>query len=381
MRILVITYEFPPVGGGGGRAAQDVCIRLARNGHEVAILTAHYGDLPKYMELEGVKIHRVVSGRSEAFRAGLKPMVGFALAGSLAAARLARRWKPDIMQVHFAVPSGPAGWLAHRLTGIPYVLTAHLGDVPGGVPEKTGRWFRYIYPLTPPIWKEAAAVTAVSDYTRQIAQNHYPVEITVIPNGVDLNELDPGEIRLGNPPRIVFAGRFMPQKNLLQLVHSLNEVRQLPWNCTLLGDGPVRAELEVEIQRLDLSERFSLPGWVTPEEVIQEFSRSDILFMPSLSEGLPVVGVQSLAMGLAVVCSDAGGLVDVVEDGVNGFLIQKLHPEGYALALARLLSDRSMVLTYRLASRVLAKKFDLDGVVEAYTKVFQHCLSRERGWD
>ena len=50
MRILVITYEFPPVGGGGGRAAQDVCIRLARHGHEVAILTAHYGDLPKTIE-------------------------------------------------------------------------------------------------------------------------------------------------------------------------------------------------------------------------------------------------------------------------------------------------------------------------------------------
>ncbi len=374
MRILVITYEFPPVGGGGGRAAQDICQSLVKNGHEVTVLTAHYGDLAKMEVLEGVRLQRVVSGRTEAFRAGLKPMGGFAVAGALAAWRLARRWKPNVMQVHFALPSGPAGWFASRMTGIPYVLTAHLGDVPGGVPEKTDRWFRMIYPFTPPIWKDAAKVAAVSEYTRQLALIHYPVDIQVIPNGVDLQKLDPGLIQLGDPPRIVFAGRFMPQKNLLQLVNSLAEVRHLPWTCSLLGDGPVRQQVEAEIRRNGLEERFSLPGWVTPEEVIEVFRRGDLLFMPSLSEGLPVVGVQSLAMGLAVVCSDAGGLVDIVDPGVNGYLVEKSNPAGYAQALAELLSDRQKLLAFRLASREKAREFDLVRVVEAYTRLFRQCL-------
>ena len=71
--------------------------------------------------------------------------------------KLAREWKPDLIHVHFAVPAGALAWILRRLTGIPYVLTAHLGDVPGGVPEKTGRWFRWIYPFTPPIWKKSEA--------------------------------------------------------------------------------------------------------------------------------------------------------------------------------------------------------------------------------
>ena len=87
-------------------------------------------------------------------------MAGFVGASLLKGYPLLGKWRPDVMHVHFAVPAGAAGWLLNRLSGVPYVLTAHLGDVPGGVPEKTGKWFRLIFPLTPPIWRDAAAVTA-----------------------------------------------------------------------------------------------------------------------------------------------------------------------------------------------------------------------------
>jgi len=61
------------------------------------------------------------------------------------------------------------------------VLTVHLGDVPKGVPDKTDRWFRWVYPFTPPIWQGAARVTAVSEYTRRLALTYYPVSPQVIP--------------------------------------------------------------------------------------------------------------------------------------------------------------------------------------------------------
>ena len=82
------------------------------------------------------------------------------------------------------------------------------------------------------------------------------------------------------------------------------------------------------IAEYDLQSRFTLPGWVTPEEVLDWFSKSDILFMPSLSEGLPVVGVQALAKGLAFVVSDIGGFVDLVDDEENGYLIDGSNPVG-----------------------------------------------------
>ncbi len=372
MKILVLIYEYPPIGGGGGRVAQDLCHGLAARGHEVRVLTAHYGDLP-FEEQEGdVLVRRLVSGRKQAFKAGLGAMGGYVAACTWRGLGLARKWKPDVIHAHFAVPTGAAALVISALTGVPYVLTAHLGDVPGGVPEKTGKWFKFIYPFTPPIWKGARAIAAVSGHTQRLAQQSYPVNVQVIPNGVDLRRLDPGEIALNNPARIVFAGRFQPQKNPLQIVRTLAALRDLPWECVMIGDGPLRPAVEAEIASCGLGQRIHLKGWVTPEEVLAWYARSDILFMPSLSEGLPVAGVQALAMGLALAVGRAGGFVDLVDEGVNGFLADASAPEGFERGLRKLLTDRDYLLSARAASREIARRFDLDKVVDAYETLLQH---------
>jgi len=369
MRILVFSHEYPPVGGGGGRVAQDLCQGLARRGHNVRILTAAWGDLPLRQDDGGVEVIRLPSGRREAFRAGLGAMAGYVWAAFWAGHKAIRDWKPDVLHVHFAVPAGPAAWLLNKLTGVPYVLTAHLGDVPGGTPEKTGRWFRLVYPFTPPIWRGAARVVAVSQFTRSLAVQHYPVPVQVIFNGVDLAALDPGQICAGQPPRLVFAGRFMPQKNPLQVVRALDAVRDLPWTCAMLGDGPLRPAVQTEIERLGLGERIELPGWVSTDEVLRAFRASDILFMPSLSEGLPVVGVQAAALGLALVVSRVGGWSDVVDEGRNGFMIDPQDAAGFAAALRRLLSDPRELQAFRQESRALAARFDIEKIVAQYEQV------------
>lgn len=137
----------------------------------------------------------------------------------------------------------------------------------------------------------------------------------------------------------------------------------------MLGDGPLRAEVEGEIDRLGLRERFILPGWIEPDDVIDWFRRSDILFMPSRSEGLPVVGVQALALGLAVVAGQVGGFVDLVEPGVNGCLFDPDKPEPAADALRALLADPRELLAQREASRRLAGRFDLKQIVAQYEQL------------
>jgi glycosyltransferase involved in cell wall biosynthesis len=370
MRLLVLIYEFPPIGGGGGRAAQDLYPALAKCGYEIKLVTSQFRGLACQQAFEGIEILRVPALRREAFKAGFLTMLAYVVTGLFVSLRLIRRWRPDLIHVHFAVPSGALAWMLSRLTGIPYILTAHLGDVPGGSPEKTGRWFRYIYPLTPPIWREAAQVVAVSEYTRQLALAHYPVDIQVIPNGVDLHSLNPGIIQVNPTPRIIFAGRFVPQKNPLQIVRSLAELRDLPWECVMLGDGPLKPEVETEIVHQGLQERFILPGWVTPEEVLTWFRKSDILFTPSLYEGLPVVGVQALALGLALVVSQVGGWTDQVEQGENGYMISLAEQSSFSTALRNLLSDQAKLHRFRSASRRIAKKFDLQTVVDSYEKLY-----------
>ncbi len=376
MRILVISYEFPPVGGGGGRAARDICRKLASNGHEVTVLSAHMHGLPFDETRDGIRLVRIRSLRRESFRASFVAMLAYVLAGLWAGLRLIHLSRPEIIHTHFAVPSGALAWMLSVITGIPYVLTAHLGDVPGGVPEKTGTWFRWIKPFTVPIWKRAKHVVAVSEHTRQLALRHYPVEISVIPNGADIKLLAPAEIKLNHPPRLVFAGRFVPQKNPLAIVQVLAQLTDLNWNCAMLGDGPLLNDVKREIEKKGMNDRFDLPGWVTPEEVLDWFSKSDILFMPSLSEGLPVVGVQALATGLAIVASRIGGFTDLVDEGKNGFLIETSDLYRFVDTLRNLLSNPPSLFECRKESLHRSAKFDIVRIAGEYEVIFREVIER-----
>ncbi len=377
MQILVLTHEYPPIGGGGGRVAQDLCLSLAKRGHSVTILTANCDQLPEHETQDGVQIIRLNSGRKEPFRANFKAMLGYIWASFWFGLKLVRRSRPDVMHVHFAVPAGVSAFLISLLTGVPYVLTAHLGDVPGGVPEKTGKWFRWIFPFTPPIWRKAAAIAAVSEFTRSLALKKYPVPIEVIPNGVDTDSLDPGQISVHQPPKIVFSGRFMPQKDPIFMIQCLAQVKDLPWTCTLIGDGPLRDQMTAEIEKLEMNDRFTFTGWVDPEQVIEEYRAADIMFMPSLSEGMPVVGVQALSMGLALVLSHVGGCVELVDEGQNGYLFEPKEIDGISFALRKLLTDQDLLLDFRKASRKKAKYFSLQNITLQYEALLQTVVARE----
>ncbi len=372
MRILVLVHEFPPVGGGGGRVAEDICSKLAKRGYEVKVLTTHIRGLPYQEEKNGFQVIRFRSLRRQLYRASFLSMAVYVLAGLWAGLRLIGSFKPDVIHGHFAVPAGALAWMLSRLTGIPYVLTVHLGDIPGGVPEKTDVWFRWIYPFTPRIWRDAKEIVAVSEFTKQLALKKYKEKIRVIPNGADLSALMPSRISLNDPPRIVFAGRFMEQKNPLQFVQTLRELKEFKWQAMMIGDGPLLRDVKCAIEDHGLQDRFHLTGWLDPQDVLNWFEKSDVLFMPSRSEGLPVVGVQALAKGLAIVASRVGGFVDLVDDEHNGYLIQQDETAKFTSLLSSLLSDSNRLLSFRNASLAKARSFGLEQIVKEYENIFSN---------
>ncbi len=374
MRILTVIYEFPPIGGGGGRAAYDICTELVARGHEVTVLTAHMEGLSRNENHEGISIIRIPSRRTEAFVASFEDHVVLRSCRTVGGSGADLALRPDVIHTHFAVPSGALAFALSLLTGVPYILTAHLGDVPGGVPEKTARWFRWLEPFTKPIWKHAKQVAAVSEFTRQIALKHYPVDIRVIPNGADFAHLVTADVEVNPIPNIVFAGRFVSQKNPLAIIRVLSTLKDLNWTCSMLGDGLLLAEVKEEIEAHTMSDRFRLTGWVTPADVLNEFSKSDILFMPSLSEGLPVVGVDALFKGLAIVASRIGGFLDLLEPDRNGYLVEVQDEAMFSAVLRKLLSNHEHLAAFRRASLEKAKDFDIGKIVDQYEEIMQKAI-------
>ena len=243
----------------------------------------------------------------------------YAAASLLPVRQLCREWKPDVMHAHFAMPTGVLAWAVHRLTGVPYVLTAHLGDVPGGVPEQTDRLFRWIGPLAGRVWKSAAGATAVSGFVQELAERAYGRSVERVVNGIELDGRPREEsLGIGTPPRLLFLGRLNPQKNAPFLIDALAQVSDLAWSLTMIGDGPDMAEVKARIERHGLQTRVRLAGWQPSAEVARALAEVDVLCLPSSSEGMPVAAVEALKYGLAIAASDIPGTRDVVTPGING---------------------------------------------------------------
>ncbi len=358
MRILVLNYEFPPIGGGGGRFTADLCRHLARFGHDLRVQTSWFRGLPGHEVHEGYEIYRTWAGRSQAHTCTVPEMAAFLATNLIPALEHAASWRPQVVNVHFAVPTGVLAWIIRKTLGTPYVLSAQLGDVPGGVPVQTDHLFRWVKPFTVPIWRDAAAVTVPSAEVAELVQRAYGLQSHVIPNGVELEALNPLPPMVHEPVRLVFVGRFSPQKNLVFLLEVLEKLRDLDWRLDLVGDGPLRAELEDLSRRWDLAARIHFHGWVTPEEATAVMRHSDLLVMPSLSEGLPLVGLQALGLGLALATSDHRSFHDIVRDGQNGFTCPVTEAEVFARRLREVLAQPPVLLAMKRASLEMAPRFE-----------------------
>ena len=368
LKILVLCYEYPPIGGGGGRVAAQVASSLARRGHAVRVLTGGMRHLPRREVRDLVEVVRPFSFRRREDTCTVPEMALYLATGFFPVLRESRKWRPDIVHAHFAVPTGPLALVAKLLTGVPYVLTAHLGDVPGGVPEQTEHLFRLIGPLVKPVWRAARHVTAVSRFTAELAARAYGVEPTVIPNGVP--PIPPPQVRVHSPPRIIMAGRLSIQKNPLLALEALALIGNLDWSFDVVGDGPLGPDVRALAKKSGLGGRVILHGWISNARLADLMSGADILLMPSLNEGLSMVAIEALQHGLAIVASRIGGMRDVVEEGRNGFLCE-LSPGAFAQKLGALLADASLLERMRHASRQMAGDYDLEKTVVAYENVLR----------
>jgi glycosyltransferase involved in cell wall biosynthesis len=324
--------------------------------------------LPVKSHEHGMEILRLRAFRKREDTCSVPEMALWVLAAIPAAIAEVRRWKPDVIHAHFAVPTGAVAWAANKLTGIPYVLTAHLGDVPGGVSEQTGNLFRWIKPFTVPIWKDAAATTAVSSFVAKLAQKAYGILPQVILNGMEIPP--PPTLEAHEPTRLLMVGRMSVQKNPLLTIQALALLKDLNWRCMMIGDGPLLAEVKTEADRLGISDKIDFMGWASANEVSEAMKGSDILLIPSLSEGLPMVAVEALAHGLALVGSRIGGLADVAHESgehANARLFELAQGvEGFAAALKPLLLNSDALIKARTASVSLAGQFDLKHSLDLY---------------
>jgi len=377
MRIFVICYEYPPVGGGGGRVAASVAKGLVRRGHTARVLTSRVGELASEEIIDGVLVRRAFAARRRQDRCTIPEMAAYIVLHALPAIAEIRRFRPDVVHVHFAVPSGLVARWATLFAKVPYVLTAHLGDVPGGVPEQTDGWFKLVKPFTLGVWRKAARTTAVSSFVAGLARRAYGVSPEIVLNGVDMT-LAAKDITVdaAAPLRLIWCGRIQQQKNLVPALDALRAIADQNWTLDIVGDGPLRADAEEMCRSSDMAQRVRFHGWRAGAEVKSLMAACDVLFMPSLSEGLSLVTVEALRAGLAIVASNVPGFDDVVTEDENGILCDPKQPAEFARVISDLVSDRQKVKAMRAASLGRAPRFDTELMVDRYEEILLSASGR-----
>ncbi len=341
-RILLINYEYPPIGGGGGNATLHIARQLVAKGHKPFVLTAAWGDLPLTEHVDGVVVRRVAALRRHADRCSIFEMFVFLISASLAAPGWARHWKCDAVLVFFTVPCGPIGWVLKRVLKLPYCLSLQGGDVPGFDPGELRMHHILAGPIIRYLWRDAAAVVANSNGLAELAgQFDSDTNIEVIPAGADLDGITPkSNYSSSGHIELLFVGRFVKQKGLDVLLGALGTLHSdLNWRLTLVGDGPELKSLKMLANDLGIASKTTFKPWTDKKSLADIYGGADIFLLPSRDEGMSNVLLEAMAAGLPVIGTTVPGTTEVIRDQIDGVIVPPENIDTLAAAVAELIQD------------------------------------------
>jgi colanic acid/amylovoran biosynthesis glycosyltransferase len=296
----------------------------------------------------------------------------FVLAEAWALRRAVRRHRPDVLHVHWLLPQGVAALLAGRR--LPWLVTTLGGDV---------------YALADPVstavkravLRHAGAVTAMNTdmAARLVALGAPPAGTHVLPMGADVAAVRAGGDGVDRVPgRVLFVGRLVEKKGLAVLLAALRRVPAGDWSLEVVGDGPLRAEVEAAAAGLPVTFRGALPR----TELAAAYARSEVVVVPSVSaasgdqDGLPVALLEAMAAGCAVVASRLPGIDAAVVDSDSGVLVPAGDAPALAAALAALLADPERRAKLGAAARARAEEFSVAAVGARYCALLRRVLER-----
>jgi glycosyltransferase involved in cell wall biosynthesis len=354
--ILLINYEYPPIGGGAANATYHLARNLAADpALRVTVLTARYGDLPRELTVGNLTVVRCPALRRRADRSGMIEKLSFVIGAAKALPGIIRTKEIDGSIAFFTLPCGPIALRAFRLFGIPYIVSLRGGDVPGIVPE-LGIVHRITARLRRAVLQSARAVIANSEGLRKAAEAADPFSVGVIPNGVDVEFFSPPERKNAREHcNILFVGRLHEQKNLFLLLDQFARIvtREKTPRATLhlVGDGPLRKKLEETSARLGIARSVVWHGWLDKEKLAGVYRHCDCFVNPSTYEGSPNTVLEAMACGLPVVASDSIGNNELIAHGTTGLLFDLSKPDALGACLESQINDPVAAGTMGLAAR------------------------------
>ena len=404
MKILVLTTSFPRYKGDfAGNFVYELAKRLKEEGFAVIVLAPHHPDTRLQENMEGLKIYRFPYfypyrlqklAYGNGFPDNLKrsnlakiqvPL--FFLFELFFAIKIVKRMNIDVIHSHWIMPQGLVGAICKEFLEVPHIATLHSSEITLMKKILAGRKIAEF------IVNNTSVVVSVSShragelltFISPKISNEAKEKIKIIPMGVDIsnfkNEINKDELKvkygINSKFVVLFVGRLVEVKGCEYLIEGFKSVVDKFGDVQLVivGSGPLETKLKKVVEELNLKEHVKFEGFVEHSKISDYYSLSDILVFPSIvdssgfEEGLPVVLLEALAVGKPVVATRTKGVMEVIEDGQNGFLVEQKNPGEIDEKVLELFNDEELRMEFSKNALETSKKYDWDVIVKKYKKI------------
>jgi len=372
MRIGITCY---PTFGGSGVIATELGKYLARKNHEVHFISSAVPFRLKTFNGQ-IFFHEV-----EVVTYPLFDHQPYALNLAAKLSEVIEYQKLDILHAHYAIPHSISAYLAKQITRKPLkiVTTLHGTDITvvGNDPA--------FLPITRFGIEESDGVTAVSSFLRDQTRSEFYIEkdIEIIHNFIDTEEFkrqESAKLRKKFAPDgekiIIHISNFRPVKRLGFIIEIFAGIlEKLPAKLILIGDGPERGKAEKMCRELSICQHTFFMG---KQSAVNDFlSIADMLICASETESFGMSVLEGISCGVPVLASKVGGIPEIIDDGVEGFLVEKSDLKGFHEAGIEILSDSRLQKKMRKAGIERARScFDSDKIIPQYEQYYEKILSK-----
>lgn len=374
MNIAIVCY---PTFGGSGVVATELGLALARKGHQVHFITYSYPVRLDFLEMN-IHFHEVHVEEYPLFH--YQP---YELALSSKMAYVIKTYHIDILHVHYAIPHAYAGYMAKQMLKregieVPMVTTLHGTDI-----TLVGNHPTYKEAVTFSI-NESDIVTSVSESLKQDTLRLFRIDkdIKVIPNFTNIKkskESSPCKRTVMAKPEeliVTHISNFRKVKRIDDVVRIFYGIQQkLPAKLIMVGDGPEREIADQLCKDLGIKSKVLFLGNTSDIDRILCFT--DLFLLPSASESFGLSALEAMAAGVPVVSSNTGGLPEVNEEGVSGYLCPIGDVKAMAEKAIYILEDKARLAQFKQNARKVAERFDEDKIVPMYEALYYSAIGNE----
>jgi N-acetyl-alpha-D-glucosaminyl L-malate synthase BshA len=369
MKIAIVCY---PTFGGSGVVATELGIALAKRGHEIHFITYKQ---PVRLELLNNSIHFHEVHVPEYALFHYQP---YELALSSKLVDTVKLYGIELLHVHYAIPHAYAGYMAKKMLEedgiyLPMITTLHGTDI-----TLVGKHPFYKPAVTFSINK-SDIVTSVSQSLKKNTLDLFDIkqDIVVIPNFIEKNQNSTKftdcerSLMAKDDERIVtHISNFRKVKRIPDIIHIFDKIqKEIPAKLIMVGEGPEKEGAELLVEKLGLTDRVVFLG--NSNQIDKILCFSDLFLLPSQSESFGLAALEAMINEVPVISSNAGGIAEVNQHGVTGFLSDIGNIDEMAANALSILKDDAVLKKFKANALRVAETFDIANVLPLYEAVYE----------